>query len=787
MNKMAMGVVALTAVLASPMAMAEDIIVQANETKSITSTPTEQPESAEIHGTLTVSGGAVVLPKTVALGCAAGDNARIELSGSGTRFGEGPSGGSATAFTIGANGGFGTILNDGGNTDMEKGGVGLGSLTVSADAVTAGETLDVLTLKSGYVRTSGMYNDNAKPARLLFAGGALRSGQGWGSELVGRGDFIWESVNGSGVTIDLANYGNSVKIGPGKLTVRGTGNVEFRCSWGDGTSNNGQIEVSEPIVWAGSNNLYLGDNAKFRMFCNDTLPFGSGKGTVTARGGSSKLVFAAVCTQHVNSVTTTGGSIAGKGALVFGADDLDGTLAATIADETDIIKVGSGTLTVSAATAAAKSTLQVDAGTVLVKAPLTLASCSVAAGAHMIVDGMTLTFPAGATFDTSSIECINGGRIVTPIVTAGDGSVKGLCFGGESVLDKSGAGRLTVYEPGKMPATICVNEGGVVFSKFGCTDTFYRWTIRENTGAASGKTLKLGELALFDGTGRWIDWPSPAGVSATKAVADFARGEYQLVPDNLRYEWMIQSFEVTLDHMMEKGNDMVFMHTEFLRTPQESDQATWQVISWRLPEGANSLSSFDVCSGAPGDWGEVGTPISWTFESSPDGTTWKLLHELTAAETIGTREHGHWMSGGDFRSGVSPKEMFELSNYVTKGVVPGRTSYAVEMAAGTTLDVSAADAAGFALDGLTLSLAGGMSIKGAQLAEKGTLTLTDIPAAGLPKEIAIPCTFTDCAGTAGLADWTVVADGRARGYLVAYDAANAVLRLVRKGLSIIVK
>ena len=55
---------------------------------------------------------------------------------------------------------------------MEKGGVGLGSLTVSADAVTAGETLDVLTLKSGYVRTSGMYNDNAKPARLLFAGGA---------------------------------------------------------------------------------------------------------------------------------------------------------------------------------------------------------------------------------------------------------------------------------------------------------------------------------------------------------------------------------------------------------------------------------------------------------------------------------------------------------------------------------------------------------------------------------------------------------------------------------------
>ena len=60
MNKMAMGVVALTAVLASPMAMAEDIIVQANETKSITSTPTEQPESAEIHGTWTVSGGAVV-------------------------------------------------------------------------------------------------------------------------------------------------------------------------------------------------------------------------------------------------------------------------------------------------------------------------------------------------------------------------------------------------------------------------------------------------------------------------------------------------------------------------------------------------------------------------------------------------------------------------------------------------------------------------------------------------------------------------------------------------------
>ena len=109
------------------------------------------------------------------------------------------------------------------------------------------------------------------------------------------------------------------------------------------------------------------------------------------------------------------------------------------------------------------------------------------------------------------------------------------------------------------------------------------------------------------------------------------------------------------------------------------------------------------------------------------------------------------------------------------------------MAAGTTLDVSAADAAGFALDGLTLSLAGGMSLKGAQLAAKGTLSLTDAPGTDLPKEIAIPCTFADCTGLAGLADWTVLVDGRVRGYSVAYDESNAVLRLCKKGLLIVVR
>ncbi|MBQ0033188.1 MAG: hypothetical protein KBT68_10365, partial [bacterium] len=140
-------------------------------------------------------------------------------------------------------------------------------------------------------------------------------------------------------------------------------------------------------------------------------------------------------------------------------------------------------------------------------------------------------------------------------------------------------------------------------------------------------------------------------------------------------------------------------------------------------------------------------PSATTIQfSSPDGATWKLLHELTAAETIDTRSHGCWMSGGNFKSGASPKDMFKLSNYVSKGVVPGRTTYAVEMSAGTTLDVSAADAAGFALDELTLSITGGMSVKGAQLAEKGALTLADIPGAGLPNEIAIPCVFTDCTG-----------------------------------------
>ena len=741
--------------VASIGAFAADISVPANTTETISETPAEQPSSASVEGTLALTGSAVVIPSTVSLG-AVSSNARIEVGGQ-ARFGDGVLK-SRTVFTVGANGGMGSFYCDGGNTDMDKAGLGLGEVVVSANATSASDTLDLLTIKSGAVRTSYLYNDNAKPVRILFAGGELRCGQGWGSELTGRGDFIWESVDGQPIRINLADYGNDVRIQTGNLAVRGSGDVEFRCSWGN-SGDNGVVSIKKPIAWEGSGDVLVTANGKLNITCDDAFPYGEGKGIVRVEDSCSYIRVWYEHTQHLNSLyipKSRGGRFIGSCKLVFGSGDQDGTLQAEFSDAMTIEKVGEGVLVVDGETMADKSVLNVREGVVRVASKIALQGYTVADGARLVVDGGEIVLPPDHTSDLDKVSFVNGGKITYSVGGESDDVMVFRKFASGSAIEKIGQGDLTIRAL-SMPGEIRVEQGSVAVSGNGCTDTFYRWTVRENVGAANGRSFKVGEFALFDGNGKWIDWPSPARVAASKAASDFARGEFQLLPGNVKYDWMIQDFHKALDHLMEVGNPDWNMHTDFQHAALESDSSTWEVITWRLPDGVDSLASFDVCSAAQASW-QIGTPISWRLESSPDGTTWKLLHELSAEDPHGTAEHGCWMSGGVFKNDrlEPPKEMFVLGGYKSKIAVPGREAYAVRMSQGTSVEVLADSCQ---MNHLTVPYAGGIALKGVDFAAEGVLEVEGVPDEMLHKQLNIACVFENCENLDRLGKWQVMING----------------------------
>jgi len=453
MHKLIMPLAASVAAAITFLAKAEDINVPVGDTVTISSTPAEQPSVANVHGTLEVKGGATVYPATLNVGCAAGDSAKVTVSGSGTRLGCGRSGQSAPAcaVTLGANGGSGMMVVDGGDTGVEWGGLGLYSMTIDAAAVSTGDTIDFLTLRSGYARTSGMVNNNAKPARILFSGGGLRCGQGWGTKLTAAGDFIWESVNRSTILVDLSNYGNAVTIGDaGTLTVRGEGTVHLRCAWGDGTFNNGQVTVSKAIRWEGSNSLNIGENLKLNLKSADSLPYGAGKGGVTINNGNAYINSPDGVSQHVNSLYVKSGKYTGTGKIIFGAEDVDGELSGKIHEASAIDKVGAGTLTITGATTATNSTLNVLSGKVLVKNDLSVRKFAIADGANIEVDGAVLTIYEDSA--CAKVDCRNGGRVVLATSNAAESSLLRHDVGGETELLKTGLGKLMVYDPTALPS-----------------------------------------------------------------------------------------------------------------------------------------------------------------------------------------------------------------------------------------------------------------------------------------------------------------------------------------------
>lgn len=767
---------AATLATSSAMPASSDITVAAGDSRTISTTPAEQPDTIDVHGSLVVSGGAVVMPTTLRVGCAPGDNASATLLDTASRLGCGRSSGdspySATFVEIGAGGGSGHLVNDGGSDNNFACGLGAAFVSIASDALADGNgTIDFLELKSGFARLWSVTNESASTARVLFSGGTWVTGQGWGPHPWAKGAFVWESANGAAIKVNLGNYGNAMTLGEsdGSLAVRGSGDFELRCSWGDASNNNGVFEVKKAISWEGSGDIVLDDNAKLRLFCSDTLPHGAGRGAVRMTSDNSRLILQSDTTNRLNSLLAPRGQVTGSGALVFGDGSVDGSLQATFAGAAKLVKRGDGTLTVSGATTGESATLAAEAGTVRVTANLALASVSVAPGASLVVDGATVTV-ASFSGDETAVSCINGGALVVERADAGYAFVEGVSA--PDTLAVTGGGNVVLANPGALPASIRLDSGSLAFTALGCTDTWYRFTVKETSNS---KPLVLREVALFDEDSEWFWWAASTKYIDTYAAPAISRGDL-LVRNAFSYDWYWQGPTKLFDGPQGSAQGTVFTGS----TPVLSDSSTWTTITLRIPEGVSAVSGYDLCSPSydPGD------PLVWTVESSADGETWRVVSDVPAA--VGTRSANKWRGGQTFADG--PTRFFTLTNYVSKGIATDVATFSADLASGTALDVSAVTN-GYALASLSLDASAmeAPTLRGVRLAASGTLLVTNAPVEATDAGFAIPLALGDCSNVEALSNWTLFVDGRCKRYQVSYNSVAHLLFLVPNPFVMVVR
>ncbi len=247
------GAVALASLclFASLVTHGESLTVNDGQSMQISTAATY--ERIDVHGVLTVSGGAVVTAPDIQLGSTK-DEAQIVAVGAGTQVGEASSNNSSarTTLVLGAEGGVGRLIaKDGGS-------IGICKLTIDATAATsANGFVDYARLEAeGRLAIRESVNESAATGRVVCAGGTLSSAQGWWPTMFAKGAFRLEAVNETTTKISFPYIGHQtfnasgttvLLDGDGAFRFVGTlGNDGYRVTFNKGTTFNssGKLNLS---------------------------------------------------------------------------------------------------------------------------------------------------------------------------------------------------------------------------------------------------------------------------------------------------------------------------------------------------------------------------------------------------------------------------------------------------------------------------------------------------------------------------------------------------------------
>ena len=659
-----------------------------------------------------------------------------------------------------------------------------------------------------FTNSVGAATGGARPLLRGFYNGDMFRCRVAGGDIVLRGHGFY--ANGvTNAPIQLGTHGGVFKtLFPAgasyrKACVRTEGECDFVFNPATGTGSHDFNATN--FVWNHSGRFIVPNTGNhaigIRTSVSGVLPYGPQTGDVRVEAGTANAnkQFIDLCgtTQRVNGVELIGGARLANTAetratLILGEKDVDGVIigGAGIDASIDIVKKGTGLLTVSSAASLANLDLQAGVLKFTGAGETTVGRLVVAPGAELRIDRTDLV--CDMLVFTGRVAVANGGSItvkdksgcqIDGVDVVQDGQPKVVPFGYaggynrlEEIFCKSGSGILSVTQDNAPAGPIDVREGTVRIVPPACTDEYWRFVFKKTSGSVEqyGSSapyrkqdgarpvnvhLVLGKLHLLNARGDIVNLNSSykGTVADTGLVAGghaFTHAYFNTI--NIEYgagaQWNNGAYV---------AQDMSSWWSATAFTNQAlvvDNPATWETVTFRLKDGVRGVAGYMMSEGSNA-FSPHADPRTWTLESSANAAS-VAAGQWTVRDSRTDFVMTHYSTG--YQDYFNSNKPFALNRMPASDAA---FTNAVSVAAGAELDLSVLGAAKVAIAGLTVDFdLGAGKIAGFAPGPNGVLDLrnpTDAQRAGtyLKSKIVLPLTLAEVGTMENLASWKVTVDG----------------------------
>ena len=345
-------------------------------------------------------------------------------------------------------------------------------------------------------------------------------------------------------------------------------------------------------------------------------------------------------------------------------------------------------------------------------------------------------------------------------------------------VTKTGSGTWTLDGSNTIHGAISVKGGTLkVREVLDGNYTWFRFTIRDRIGSAE-YYMHFKQLGIYDAEGHRINLDLSTNNTDCAALA----------PGQIAYgrDRIIWYGTKSLPQIVNGSTSYLEFRDADKVSPTPGNPVTWLPFVMRLPKGSAAADTYDVCLGqsynaTDGNQNRVFT--NWMMEGSVDGLHWDILSETNNAQPLANV----WVGSGVAYSGAS-SDTTHLNGMklARSGIGEIATTVlddvkTVSVATNCTLEAEG----DVTLKALTLDANGNGTIKGFAFAESGTV---DVAGLGVGvKEATFDITFEDVTGLQNIKSWNLTVNGgRAVNRRLVVEADGTV-RLIRRGLSVVVR
>ena len=792
-----------TAALLCASARADDYILAAGESDTISTNVTYETITVD-GGNLTVDSNAKVYgdkAKSVVITLNGGT---LTIDGQNTAFGHRANGGDSRLAVMnpGADGKYTKVtVRNGKGTDAVNSdyfNFSAKTLTISAATEAALEQypngmFDLFDISGSSVNFFRLINDSSLTGRITVAGNCLLgkgNGYDYGGGFFSNGNFRVELADGSKLRFNASNQMGAYNAPETGVYVTGGGNLELMALYNTNYTtrtmiNKGAVFDTTGTITFESSWYNANFNAWFQLLDDDI--FGPSVSKVqSGSDGNYGATFevakgVAVRVPDFEMARRRDGLI-GDGTVRIDARAKARTFKANIpatyvvnqktwtpalANNITVSKFGSYEAEIVATNL---PTLKVEEGVVRLTTDCVVGCLRGASGTKVVADGCTVTIlsgwhvPNGLELDTA-----NGGKFV-----------------------KAGSGTAYLYGPSVLGTDLHVAEGGVVFSEYGLTQKYWRWTFTK-TGK-SPNPVWPGRVWMFDVDGghatTGMRYSSTANTTASLA-ANYACWEYSSATNIARenqnsWQWEDRlQYVLGIDDLWKNMNNF-FRCSSPVVDPENTD--SWLGFGMRLADDAKPVSGYNIMAGDDKHY-----PVSWTVEVSDNGTEWTEVEAQSDFAPV-TPAYPFFYDGEKVSIENAPAvvrgkpiEYFKFSGYKRNGLeADAAKAVSLQVDNGASVDFTAFTVAPQKIGSITVDMAaGGGTILGGAAAEDGTLYIKNADQ-GFSLGSALPLVLDGLADRSNLETWSVVVDGVEKGFRVTV-ASDGHLLVVNPGLTVIVR